>query len=45
LVTTELAGTIEMRPATPAELKDVELTPKAGNTGTVIALRVPLENE
>jgi two-component sensor histidine kinase len=45
LVTTELAGTIEMRPATAAELKEVELTPKAGNTGTVIALRVPLENE
>jgi hypothetical protein len=34
-----------MRPATAAELKEVELTPKAGNTGTVIALRVPLENE
>jgi len=45
LVTTELAGTIEMRPATAQELKEVELTPQAGNTGTVIALRVPLENE
>jgi two-component sensor histidine kinase len=45
LVTTELAGTIEMRPATAQELKEVELTPQADNTGTVIALRVPLENE
>ena len=43
LVTTELAGSIEMRPATPGELKDAELSPKPGNTGTVITLRVPLE--
>jgi two-component sensor histidine kinase len=45
LVTTELAGSIEMRPALPEELAEVELTPKAGNTGTVIALRVPLEDQ
>lgn len=42
LVTTELAGDIEMRRATAAELNSADLTPKAGNTGTVIALRVPL---
>jgi two-component sensor histidine kinase len=45
LVTTELAGSIDMRPATAQELKDAELTPKAGNTGTVISLRVPLTEE
>jgi two-component sensor histidine kinase len=45
LVTTELAGSIVMRPATAKELKDVELTPRAGNTGTVISLRVPLNEE
>lgn len=43
LVTTELAGSIEMRPATAQELKDVDLSPRPGNTGTVIVLRVPLE--
>ena len=31
LVTTELAGSIEMRPATPQELKDVDLSPRSGN--------------
>ena len=45
LVTTELAGSIEMRPATPQELKDVDLSPRSGNKGTVITLRVPLEDE
>jgi two-component sensor histidine kinase len=45
LVTTELAGSIVMRPATAKELKDVELTPRAGNAGTVISLRVPLNEE
>ena len=45
LVTTELAGSIEMRPATAQELKDVDLSPRPGNTGTVIVLRVPLEEE
>ena len=45
LVTTELAGSIEMRPALPEELKNAELSPKAGNTGTVISLRVPLTEE
>jgi two-component sensor histidine kinase len=45
LVTTELAGSIEMRPATAQELKDVDLSPRPGNTGTVISLRVPLDDE
>lgn len=45
LVTTELAGSIEMRPATAQELKDVDLSPRPGNTGTVISLRVPLDEE
>jgi len=42
LVTTELAGSIEMRQATAKELADAGLTPKNGNQGTVIALSVPL---
>jgi two-component sensor histidine kinase len=45
LVTTELAGTIEMRPARADELAEVDLVPRDGNTGTVISLRVPLEGE
>ena len=45
LVTTELAGSIEMRPARAEELADVDLVPRDGNTGTVISLRVPLEGE
>lgn len=45
LVTTELAGSIEMRPATSRELQDVDLSPRPGNTGTVISLRVPLDEE
>ena len=45
LVTTELAGSIDMRPATAQELKDVDLSPRPGNTGTVISLRVPLDEE
>lgn len=45
LVTTELAGSIEMRPAKAQELKDVDLSPRPGNTGTVISLRVPLDEE
>jgi len=45
LVTTELAGSIEMRPAMPEELAEVNLELKPGNTGTVIALRVPLEDQ
>ena len=42
LVTTELAGSIEMRRATEKELDVAGLTPKPGNTGTVIDLRVPM---
>jgi len=45
LVTTELGGTIEMRPATAEELAHAQLSPRAGNTGTVVALGVPLESD
>jgi two-component sensor histidine kinase len=45
LVTTELAGQIEMRPATAGDLEPVGLKVQAGNTGTVIELRVPIEGE
>ena len=45
LVTTELAGTIEMRPAHAKELAEVEFVPRNGNTGTVILLRVPLQSD
>jgi two-component system, sensor histidine kinase PdtaS len=45
LVTTELAGTIEMRRAQPAELLDVDLSRHSGRPGTVIDLRVPLSQE
>jgi two-component sensor histidine kinase len=45
LVTTELAGTIEIRNSTPEELLSVGLTRHAGRTGTVIDLRVPLQSE
>lgn len=45
LVTTELAGTIEMRPARADELAEVEFSPRGGNTGTVILLRVPLQSD
>ncbi|MEY4032211.1 MAG: hypothetical protein RL573_1123, partial [Actinomycetota bacterium] len=42
LVTTELAGSIDMRQATSSELQSVDLSPRPGNSGTVIELRVPL---
>ena len=45
LVTTELAGSIEMRAATAAELAEVELSVKDGHTGTVVELRVPMGDE
>ncbi|MCX6518568.1 MAG: histidine kinase N-terminal domain-containing protein [Actinobacteria bacterium] len=45
LVTTELAGSIEMRPARSEELTAVELSPRGAHTGTVISLIVPLEAE
>ncbi|MGA0863722.1 MAG: sensor histidine kinase [Ilumatobacteraceae bacterium] len=45
LVTTELDGTIEMRPATAEELAAVGLSARDGHTGTVIELRVPVTNE
>ena len=45
LVTTELDGTIEMRPATPAELSDVGLSARPDHSGTVIELTVPLAGD
>jgi two-component sensor histidine kinase len=45
LVTTELAGSIDMRQATAEELSAVSLAPAAGNSGTVIELRVPLAGD
>jgi two-component sensor histidine kinase len=44
LVTTELAGSIEMRPARSEDLEAVGLVVAEGNTGTVIELRVPMES-
>jgi two-component sensor histidine kinase len=45
LVTTELAGTIDMRPALPEELIEMQLVRHVGRTGTVIDLRVPLQGD
>ncbi|CAB4591999.1 unannotated protein [freshwater metagenome] len=45
LVTTELAGSIEMRPAVATELAAVDLVPRDRNTGTVVTLRLPLEHD
>lgn len=45
LVTTELAGAIDIRRATPEELLSVDLTCHQGRPGTVIDLRVPLQPE
>jgi two-component sensor histidine kinase len=41
LVTTELAGTIELRPASGADLEAVGLAPPERGTGTVVELRIP----
>jgi two-component system, sensor histidine kinase PdtaS len=41
LVTTELAGTITMRSATPSELAEVQLAPFESDPGTVVELRIP----
>ena len=43
LVTTELAGTIEMRPADPADLAAAGM--EGAVSGTVVSLRVPVESE
>ena len=45
LVTTELAGSIDMRQATADELASAGLSPGEGNSGTVIELRVPLAGD
>jgi two-component sensor histidine kinase len=43
LVTTELNGTIAMRPAKPVDLETVGLEPHGGDRqGTVVQLTVPL---
>ncbi len=44
LVTTELAGTIELNPATADDLADAGLG-GAGAHGTVVRLRVPTAEE
>jgi two-component sensor histidine kinase len=44
LVTTELAGTIEMVAATPADLAEMGITNPTG-AGTVVRLRVPVQVE
>ena len=43
LVTTELAGTIDMRAATPDDLSGASLPPAARGTGSVIDLTVPVD--
>jgi two-component system, sensor histidine kinase PdtaS len=43
LVTTELAGTIEMRPATPDDLRTAGLAVPPRGTGTVVELSVPVD--
>ncbi|MGE0304480.1 MAG: sensor histidine kinase, partial [Acidimicrobiia bacterium] len=42
LVTTELAGTIEMRPARPSDLAEAQIAAPNG-TGTVVELEIPLD--
>jgi hypothetical protein len=44
LVTTELAGTIEMVAATPADLAEAGITDPAG-AGTIVRLEVPVQVE
>lgn len=43
LVTTELGGTISMRPARNADLVDAALDDGSGQVGTVVDLRIPTE--
>ena len=43
LVTTELGGTITMRPANNADLVDAALDDGSGQVGTVVDLRIPTE--
>ena len=45
LVTTELAGAIEVRAGAPEDLAAAGLTAPRGGTGTVVALRVPVAAE
>jgi len=41
LVTTELGGTIAMRPATAQDRKDAGLDGDTTSSGTVVELRIP----
>jgi two-component sensor histidine kinase len=43
LVTTELGGTISMRPASNADLVDAALDDGSGQVGTVVDLRIPTD--
>ncbi len=43
LVTTELAGVIDMQPATTADLENAGLTRRGHGPGTVVRLRVPVD--
>jgi two-component sensor histidine kinase len=45
LVTTELDGTITMRPLTPADVAEVGLDPAGSRRGTVVELAVPIGEE
>lgn len=45
LVTTELAGEISMRAATPADIAAAGLSAPTRGTGTVVNLRVPLDSD
>ena len=45
LVTTELGGTIDVRPATPQELVGAGLGATGEGRGTVVALRIPMAAE
>jgi len=42
LVTTELGGTIELRPASDDDMRAAGLEPPGGGRGTVVALRIPV---
>jgi hypothetical protein len=43
LVTTELGGTISMRPASTTDLVDAALDDGSGQAGTVVDLRIPTD--
>jgi two-component system, sensor histidine kinase PdtaS len=45
LVTTELGGTIDVRPATDDDLTAAGLSPAGDGRGTVVALHIPMDVE